>query len=241
MDLDDTQENSIYTLNFCKAELHHVLQDAEVSPHGHNLCKFIVVYMDRLYSCSGEKSKTCQSWDINSGEKEIHAAMNTNENEWLCHFSYVEINDKIWITGGWHNDAPSYGIGNRTKLTSFLHPNFTWTQGPELPESKMHHSTVALDEHKVAIFGGYASAEVWIYDDVSMTFDIKKPYDIGEYTSVIKIKDFKEINKDVLLVRSADKMLIYDWKMDYWFKLDSSWNVPSLYYLHTTFFQMEER
>ena len=197
--------------------------------------KIVVIFQNGLYACSNIQDDECYSWDIDTGEKKIHEPV-IDELARLGCFSIVEVNGKIWVNGGVNRYSYYY-----EKQTFFLSSNFEWSKGIYLPKNKAWHTSVAIDNIRVVLFGGETD-HVWIYNDESETFEIKKPYNISRYLSACKVTNFYELGNDVILVRGSEgQMTIYDWKIDLWFKLDPSWTFPTLFYFNIALFQENGR
>ena len=222
---------SAYNLNYPRSESLDPLAFLDISLESYMYCKIVVPFKNRLYACSNYPGEECYSYNFYTGVNDTHPPLNSDTEE-HCGFSLAEVNGKIWITGG----------KNKYRKTAFLHANFTWVEGPDLPAPKYYHITVAISETKVVILGGYNSADIWIYDDSKGTYETRRYYDIGMDLNACKLTGFKEIGHDVILVRGYyGEMYIFDWEIDVWFKLDSTWTVPSEYFYNTYMFQLDQR
>ena len=186
------------------------------------------MHQGRLYFCPNIKGLQCHSWDLETGEKATHEPLHDFSEEWFCYYSYVSVNGKIWVHGGFLGPSP-YGSGMVTSASKFLGPDFTWSSGPYIPHYNFYHTSVAIDETRVVGFGGRFS-NVWVYDDASGNFESKASKDVGSYLTATLVTDFIELGNNVILVQKADVMKVYDWKIDQWSDLDSTWNPP--YYKH---------
>ena len=229
---------SSYNLNLCNTGLINPWNDLDISPDDNIQCKIVAIFNDRLFTCFTKRDQNCYSWDIHTLDRETHETFNT-EYDWFCYYSVVEVNSKVMVNGGWFHDTP-FGRGTNVSETWFLHLNFTWTRGPEMPFKRDSHTSIAINDTIVVIFGG-TSAKVWIYDDELMIYTAKKDFFIGLDLTATKIKDFVGLTQDVILVRTGIEMKVYDWEADHWFQLDSSWNMPTEYFYMATLFQADKR
>ena len=55
--------------------------------------------MNHLYACSQDRNEQCYSWDFMTGEKSTHQPFGFDTDS--CSFTIVEVNGKIWLTGGY--------------------------------------------------------------------------------------------------------------------------------------------
>lgn len=118
---DNNQLTSIYNLG-TPNDLMNSLAGLNID-FGTFSCKIVVPYLNRLYACSNNPGEECYSWDFYTGEKQSHAPLN-DAIEGFCTFSVVEVNGKIWLTGG--RDKNKVNLYD----TYFLSPDFEWRRGP---------------------------------------------------------------------------------------------------------------
>ena len=88
------------------------------------------------------------------------------------------------------------------------------------------------------------ATDVWIYDDVTETFEAKRNYDAWIHLNSCLLKDYQEFGGDIILVRQQvheGQMFTYDWKIDVWTHLGSDWESPTGYFYHTALVQINER
>ena len=153
------------------------------------------------------------------------------------HFGQATVNGKVWVNGGADQVFRFY------KDTYFLIPEsgYSWVRGPDLPGYIAHHTAVTISPTQVAIFGGHNS-NVWIYDDETGTFEVKRPFWLDLFVVAGKITDFDEIGKEVVLaVVKSRHAYVYDWRIDEWFKLGPSWNIPSNKQFNGLIFQKDKK
>ena len=196
--------------------------------------QIVVPFNNRLFFCSNYKGDKCYSYDLKTGKKETHDPMNTKYNIYW-YFSSVKVNKKIWVHGGWN-------VIHSLSESHFLLPNLTWISGPDLPEAKILHSSVAIDEMRVVIFGGMNVNKIWIYNDKFKTYEHKKPRHVGYGLSACLLSNFREVANNIILVRdNFSRMQTYDWTLDIWTKLDLTWTIPKIYDYVGVLLQIRQR
>ena len=221
---------AVNDLNFPNVLPSSPLEGINLNTNGELLCGLMAIFQGRLYVCT-EADDQCHSWDLATGTKYSHPSLN-NEPFYSCYFSSAQVNGKLWVNGGYF-DMNTY----------FLMPDFTWVEGPWAPFYNYFHVSVAIDDTRVVIFGGY-SDEVWLYDDYTHNFYYKNPFYIGMDIVACKFMAYpgSEIPNDVVLVRDyIGNMFIYEWNYDIWTQLDQSWTKQTGFYSNHNLLQIEQR
>ena len=184
--------------------------------------QMLAIYQTRLYYYRGPDQFSL-SWDMNTKEEWEHHSVPDEEK--VYNFAFVEINGKIWKTGGFLGDKA-------ISKTFFLHFNFTWLGGPDLPAMKESHTMISISNFEVFIMGGnlqgYAQEsanKVWLYNDKHQNFTLKSDFKLGSYPSAVKTY-IKPLNKEVIIVMIKEKVYFYDWLYDAWIEADNSWIHP---------------
>ncbi len=173
----------------------------------------IFYFKDALHFCAETGTDNCKKWNVDTAEW-IDLSSRPLKTE-TGGYRLIEINGKMWMTGGggWNTEVAS---------TNFMDANGVWTAGPNLPEANRLHNLVALSDHEVLYFGGYAFGSprwiTYIYNDQTGTFTAKAGYSDPKYgTAAAKIR-FSDDRDVVLAVSSEGKKVveIYDIAANKW-------------------------
>lgn len=238
--------NNIYDLDYSNILSPTPLLEEHVNLKGRvfdiwdNSHQFLVSFQNRLYYGRGAGFSFSKSWDLKTGELATHQTL--VEEYVVYDFAFIEVNGKIWRTGGWSQED-----GVAVKSTHFLHQNFTWTRGPDLPYEKESHTMVAISETEIIIFGGNllrfakeSANKIWIYNDIHQNFTRMKDFQLGSYPSAIK-SYIEDIKKEALIVMIRGKVYFYDWPYDSWIESGGSWIHPVPQFERIKFFTWDER
>ena len=198
----------------------------------------LVSFNKRLYYYRGPQFDGV-SRDLESGV--VHQHDNILAPELEPNFALIEVNGKIWKTGG---------INRKNEVlneTFFLLPDFSWTIGPDLPAPRETHTMVGISETEVLILGGNlrgygreSAAGVWIYNDVHQKYSIMNDFELSRTMSAIKVF-IEDLNKEAVLVMLKGKVLFYDWTFDTWIEGDDTWIHPVANFEHIKLFSPDGR
>ena len=223
---------STYELNHGDNIIPNTIEDLDIN-FGEVECKIVTVYMNRLYVCSNERNENCYSWDLDTGKRQVHPALNY-EYDSYCYHQVVEVNGKIMITGG-------IGDGSRLTKTAFLTPNFNWEEGPTMSKERAYHAAIAVDDTKVVLLGG-STGYTKLYNDETKSDTSLRYQSLSYYVRACKISDFNELGNDVILVLLSDKrMFTYNWQSNSWQELSDSWKASTEMKRNVLLFNAEGR
>ena len=187
-----------------------------------NSNQMLISFQNKLYYDSGPDFYD-MSWDLYSGVKTNHDY--SVKRLLVYDFAFTDVNEKIWRTGGISEDEP-------IKQTFFLLSNFSWINGPQLPEAKESHTMVTISENEVLIFGGdikgvgkNSANRVWLYNDQHNSFEIRKDFELGFRPSAA-MTYIKKLARKAILVLVKERAYFYDVARDAWIHADDSWIHP---------------
>ena len=163
-------------------------------------------------------------WNLDSGAKTT-TGLRTTVDSLQKYPKTIEVNDKLWLTGGYLNNEHTL----YSAATDFLDKDNVWEKGPNLPLPRAAYGMVLLSATSVFIFGGkpYGQSS-YLFNDLDQTYTSKPaiPYESSFAYNPSGIRLQLKVEGDIIFIPEKDRAVIFKINEGIWVD-KNEWKYPN--------------